>query len=161
MPEHESEKIASEPASDDRDEGIRSDPEIRDILEEAENDRPLHLEFPEIDETEDETDGSSTVESIQNPKKAHQLYYAKKERLLKKLLPEGDEYDEARRLIRDQVNLYLKEGHESGRDGRQAHTHMMEDVVVELQECIEQNVSLFDTYSRLEAMNKEAGHLDK
>jgi hypothetical protein len=161
MPKSESEESRNEdsPRSEER-EGIRSDPEIRNILEEAEEDRPLHLEFPDIDESEDEKEGGREVESVQNPKKAHRLYYGKKERLLKQMLPEGDEYEEARDLIREQVNLYLKEGNETGRDGRQAHTFLMEDIAAELQECVEQNVPLFEVYTRLKEMNEEAGNLE-
>jgi hypothetical protein len=144
----------------DQSEGIRSDPEIRNILEEADKDRPLQMEFPDLDDTEGLSEEGDTTGSVQNPKKAHRLYYGKKERILRQLLPGGNEYEGARSLIRDQVNLYLKEGHDTGRDGRQAHTHRIEEVVIELQECVEQNVPLFEIYSRLKEMNKEAGHLD-
>lgn len=157
--EHESNRRGDE-TPDAQDEGIRSDPEIRKILEEADQDRPLQMEFPGLDDTEETSEDESTAESIQNPKKSHSLYYGKKERLLKKLLPEGDEHEEARSLIRDQVNLYLKEGHETGRDGRQAKTYLMEDVAAELQDCLEQNVPLFEIYKRFEAMNGKARHLD-
>jgi hypothetical protein len=148
-----------DPATDEQD-GIRSDSEIKEILEEVEEDRPLQLEFPNIDESEEEKDEERAVESVQNPKKAHRLYYKKKEPLLKQMLPEGGEYKEARSLIREQVNLYLKEGNETGRDGRSSYTLLMEDVVAELQECVEQNVPLVDVYRRIREMNKEAGHLD-
>lgn len=144
----------------DKQEGIRSDSEIRDILEEAEEDRPLHLEFPDVDESEGEAEEERAAESVHNPKKVHQLYYEKKEPLLKKILPEGDEFEEARSLIREQVNLYLKEGNETGRDGRQTHDFLMEDITAELQECVEQNVPLFEVYTRLKEMNEEAGNLD-
>lgn len=144
----------------DEQEGIRSDSEIRDILEEAEEDRPLHLEFPDADESKGEEDERRAAESVHTPKKAHRLYYEKKEPLLKKMLPEGDEFKDARSLIREQVNLYLKEGNETGRDGRQGHTFLMEDITAELQECVEQNVPLVDVYLRLKEMNEEAGHLD-
>jgi len=161
MPQHEpKENRHEDDTTADEQEGIRSDSEIRDILEEAEEDRPLHLEFPDVDVSEEEKDEGRAVESVQNPKKAHRLYYKKKEPLLKQLLPKGDEYEEARKLIREQVNLYLKEGNETGRDGRQSHTFLMEDIAAELQECVEQNVPLVDVYLRLKEMNKEAGHLD-
>lgn len=154
----DSNQQAEKHSSAEEEEGIRSDPEIREILDAADEDRSLPMEFPTIEEEDEESGATREVESVQNPKKAHRLYYKKKERLLKQLLPDGDENETARELIREQVNLYLKEGHETGRDGRQARTHMIEDVAAELQECLEQNVPLFDIYSQLKAMNEEAGH---
>lgn len=149
---------SNEESSTAEEAGVRSDPEIQEILEEADGDRSIQMEFPELD-TGTESEGVEALDSVQNPKKSHSLYYGKKEKLLRKILPEGDDHEAARDLIREQVNLYLKEGHETGRDGRQARTSMMEDIVAELKDCVEENAPLFDTYRRLKKMNEEAGHL--
>lgn len=159
-PDSEPRPDEEEPSTGEE-EGVRSDPEIKEILEAADEDVPPRFEFPPVEEAEEERgEEKEELGDTQDPVKAHKLYYGKKEKLLRTYLPEGEEHKEARRLIRDEVNLYLKEGNETGRDGRQAYHFLMEEVVSEIQEWVERGESLFDLYVRIREMNQEAGYRD-
>ena len=143
---------------------VLDDPEIQGIMDKASSDLQPHFEFPSVEEEEqnqEKAEEEFTPGDVQDPVRAYKLYYNKKERLLRNFLPSGDRHKEARSLIREQVNLYLKEGHETGRDGRQAYHFLLEDIVVAIQNWVESGgTDLFELYATLRSMNKEADNLN-
>jgi len=102
---------------------ILEDEEIIKILQDAEDQMPDQInEFHTINKQ----DVLSHIPAdTQDPDLAHKLYYGFIQKLLREYLPKGAEYKKAIKYIRAETNLYLKEGKKSGRDGRQAYTHIM------------------------------------
>lgn len=64
---------------------------------------------------------------IEDPDRAYDLTYRKIMKIKRKFLP-GRTY----KSIRETINLYLKEGHEFGRDSRQAKLRLMTEAYNEL-----------------------------
>lgn len=105
---------------------VLQDDEIKNILQEAAKQIPEEITmFHEIEKEKE----IPKLPDTQNPIKAYRLYYGLYQKLLRKYLPKGDEYKKARKLIRVEANLFLKDGEPTGRDGKQAYTHIMQEAI--------------------------------
>jgi len=96
--------------------------ELLFLSEENRNDEIIPAEDADI-ETEDKLE----IPNIQDPEKAYELYHKTLQPLLKKNLQGAS--TQARTMIREQVNLLLKDGHKKGRDGKQAYLNRVERVI--------------------------------
>lgn len=133
---------------------IYSDLEVKEILNQAEKQMSDQTTtFFEIDKE----NILPKLPDIQDPDKAHQLYYGLYQKLLKKYLPKGDDFKKARKLIRDEGNVFLKEGKSIGRDGRQAYTHIMQEAVNTIISWYNETKGqdLFGLYNKFKEINKK------
>lgn len=105
---------------------FEDDEEIKNVLAQAQAQAESTQQFslPFSSTSEDSSSHTGTSE-IQNPKESFDLYYETLEKLLKKHLT----HEGAKELIREQKCILLKDGHEKGRDGRQATTARMEEAI--------------------------------
>ncbi len=62
---------------------------------------------------------------LQNPDYAHNLIYKQIYPLYRAYVPKGEEG----KIIRDEINLFLKQGKIRGRDSRQAYIHLLVEAV--------------------------------
>jgi len=135
------------------------DSEILNILKNAQDlsSPQLDLSFPEYNESEREQDTIFIPADVQDPDRAWILYYKKLQPLLKKYVKDP----EAKKLIREQANLFLREGHTHGRDGRQAYYHQLETIIILLENWVQatQGKDLVGLYAELLESNQKAGYL--
>lgn len=103
---------------------VELDAELQQIIASADNVSPLELDIP-IEKLEDILE---PIKDIQDPETAYKLYYSTYQRLLRKYLPKQNEFKSINKIIRKQGCLYLKEGHTSGRDSRQAYFHRLKTI---------------------------------
>ena len=155
------------PREDDQD-GLSSDSagtvggfdnEILDILNNAQNlsSPQLDLPFPEYPESGTDQDSLFIPADVQDPDRAWLLYYKKLQPLLKRYVKDA----EAKKIIREQVNVFLKEGRVRGRDGRQSYYHQLENVIVLLENWVQatHGKDLVGLYAQLLELNQKSGYL--
>lgn len=112
---------------------LYDDEEIRDILNSASEDVQPLFEFSDLDdEVQAAKEKATSSSSTQDPETSNNLFYRKKQRLLSQFLPGTRETNLANRMVRDEITLFLNEGHTSGRDSRQAYIHQLEEAVAML-----------------------------
>ncbi len=139
---------------------IHQDDEIMKILKAAESQMPEELTlFKEIEKGK----VIPRIPDTQDPELAHKLYYGFYRRLLTKYLPKGEEYKKARKLIRDEANLFLKDGKTTGRDSRQAYTFMMQEAVNTIIDWYNETkgTNLSELYNRFKDNNEKRLVLNK
>ncbi len=133
------------------------DDEILEIFRKAESGDvgQYELDLPEYSTYEEEEDLVIPAD-VQDPERAYALYHKKIQPLLRKYVKSA----EGKKLIREQVNLFLKEGHKKGRDGKQAYYHLMEQVVVTIENWARDThgKDLVGLYTKLIDKNKDAGY---
>jgi len=132
---------------------IYDDAEVNNILKEAErNIADQNVPFFAIEKEHI----MPKLPDVQDPDKAHHLYYGLYQKLLRKYLPKGDEFKKARKLIRDEGNVFLKEGKSTGRDSRQAYTHLMQKAVNTIIDWYNETKGqdLFGLYNKFKEINQ-------
>lgn len=101
---------------------------------------------------------------IDDPEAKHELYYKVINRLIKKHLPKGDRFKEARNLIYEEKNTFLTGGHRidesgiRGADGRMAYTENMHELVNIITEWISCKGSIYELYIKLRDLNVSKGY---
>lgn len=66
-----------------------------------------------------------SLADLQNPEYSHKLYHKTLRYLMRLNIPKGKDGKE----LRDEINLFLKEGKKTGRDGKQAYTKLFVEAV--------------------------------
>jgi hypothetical protein len=139
---------------------VIEDEEIKKLLKASEEQIPEQLEtFQEIGKEEI----IPPLPDTQDPDLAYKLYYGFIQKFLRKYLPKGEEFKEARRVIRKEKSIFLKEGKEKGRDERQAYTHLMKeasDAIIEWYN-VTKGKDLFGLYTKFKNLNAKRDHLLK
>lgn len=108
--------------------------------------------------------GEMILEEIDDPEEKHRLYYGVINRLLKKHLPKGDSFKEARDLIYEEKNTYMTRGHRinekgiRGADGRMSYIDDMHEIVNIVTEWISSKGTTYDLYIRLRDLNVSKGY---
>jgi hypothetical protein len=94
-----------------------------------------------------------TMADLQNPQYAHNLYYKQLRPLMRAYFPKGSDGRE----LRNEINIFLKEGYRVGRDGRQAYTKTMVQAVNVLKNWVNEfrGTQLVDLFYRFRDLNKE------
>ena len=137
------------------------DDEIKNVLAQAKAQAEATQQFKfQFSPSEEKVLGSSSETSeIQNPKESFDLYYPTLEELLKKYLT----HEGAKKLIREQKCIFLKDGHEKGRDGRQATTARMEEAIKIVKDWVKETGGMDypGLYEAFLTRNKELGYIPK
>lgn len=140
---------------------FEDDEEIKSVLAQAraqaEAAEQFLLPFPSSEE--DLITLQIDTSEIQNPQESYDLYYPTLEKLLKKHLT----HEGAKELIREQKCIFLKDGHEKGRDGRQATTARMEEAIKIVKDWVK-NTGATDypgLYESFYNRNVELGYIPK
>lgn len=103
-------------------------------------------------------------ESIDSPEEKYELFYKVIQKSLRSILPKGDANKKARALIREEFNTFLIRGHRSqngksrGSDCRMAYQEDMKQAAEILIECVSSNLTAFDLYTKMVALNKSRGY---
>ena len=93
------------------------------------------------------------LEQIDDPEAKYNLYYNVVNRLLRKYLPKGDTYKDARDLIYEEKNTFLTRGHRKdaqgirGADGRMSYISDINELVNIITEWISNKGTMFDLYT--------------
>ena len=104
------------------------------------------------------------LEQIDNPKEKYELYYNVVNRLLKKHLPKGKQFEKERNFIYEEKNVFLTRGHRKndkgirGADGRMAFTDDINELVNVITDWITSKGGMFELYSKLLDLNKTKGY---
>lgn len=107
---------------------------------------------------------SLVLEQIDNPKEKYELYYNVVNRLLKKHLPKGKQFEKERNFIYEEKNIFLTRGHRKndkgirGADGRMAFTGDINQLVNVITDWITSKGGMFELYSKLLELNKAKGY---
>ena len=143
--------------------------EIEDILKEIQqlSDRAnessnhqldLFLESDLGDEDMDTLIDFNPISDIAYPKKSHRLYYGI-QRLLIDNLPKGKENKKLRDYIYAEKNLFLKEGFEIGRDGRQSYiANSLELVFRKVTDWVQSGANSYDIFIEFRNLNESRGY---
>lgn len=130
-------------------------------------------EMPKTPTLEFDTDGNIALvdeikslipESIDSPEEKYELFYKVIEKSLRSILPKGDANKKARGLIREEFKTFLTRGHRAqngkarGADCRMAYQEDMKQAAEILIECISSNLTAFDLYTKIVALNKSRGY---
>jgi len=107
------------------DDNIWADPELAELLFYSEENRENEIVEPRQAGIEEEN--FIDDESIQDPDESYRLYHKTLQAKLRIHLKHVSE--EAKKRIREQVNLLLKDGHKKGRDGKQAYNYRFEQAI--------------------------------
>lgn len=96
-----------------------------------------------------------TAMDMQNPDYAHNLTYKQINPLKKAFIPKGKDGQE----VRDEINLFLKEGKRRGRDSRQAYIHIMVEAVNTFKHWVNEfgGKQIPELYNRFYDINKKLG----
>ena len=92
------------------------------------------------------------------------LYYNVVNRLLRKYLPKGDTYKDARDLIYEEKNTFLTRGHRKdaqgirGADGRMSYISDINELVNIITEWISNKGTMFDLYTQIRDLNISKGY---
>lgn len=119
------------------------------------------IEFSEpINKSLSFLDTLKDLDIIENPDKAHRLYYQHIMRLLRDGLPAGKKYYEnVRKPIYEQKNLYLKRGKMFGADSRQAHKAHLQEIATIVRDWFQSKGTPADIYNRLRQLNIDKGYI--
>lgn len=104
------------------------------------------------------------LEQIDDPEEKHNLYYNVVNRLLRKHLPKGEAYKEARDLIYEEKNTFLTRGHRKdargirNADGRMGYIPDMAELVNIVTEWITSHGTMFELYLKLRELNEGKGY---
>lgn len=104
------------------------------------------------------------VAQIENSQEKYHLYYDVLNKLLKKHLPKGTEYQKHRELIYEEKNTFLTRGYRKspdgrrGADGRMAYNPDISELITAVVHWISNRGSMFDLYVQLRDLNKSKGY---
>ncbi len=104
------------------------------------------------------------LEQIDDPEAKYNLYYNVIHKLLRKHLPRGDKYKDARDYIYEECNVFMTKGHRKdkrgirGADGRMSYIPDMNELVNIITEWIASKGTMYDLYNRLKELNIKKGY---
>ncbi len=104
------------------------------------------------------------LEQIDDPEAKYNLYYNVVNRLLRKYLPKGNYYKEARDLIYEEKNIFLTRGHRKnekgirGADGRMSYVTDINELINVITEWISNKGTMFDLYTQMRDLNIDKGY---
>lgn len=104
------------------------------------------------------------LEQIDDPEAKYNLYYNVVNRLLRKYLPKGNYYKEARDLIYEEKNIFLTRGHRKnekgirGADGRMSYVADINELINVITEWISNKGTMFDLYTQMRDLNIDKGY---
>lgn len=104
---------------------IWADSDLAELLFASEENRESEIIIRQ--EAREEKEEYIEAPDIQDPELAHDLYHKTLQPLLRGWLLNAT--PEARSMIREQVNLLLKDGHTRGRDGKQAYYYRLQQAI--------------------------------
>lgn len=124
---------------------------------------------PIFDSLDDEFNESKDVFSdsflkeIQNPSESHSLYYSTRS-TMRKELPHGKQYEELRKVIYEEKNIYINGGKKlnedgiRGSDGRMAYLHNLRVTLSVVQEWLRNGGNSWDLYCIFRLLNEKLGY---
>lgn len=104
------------------------------------------------------------LEQIDDPEAKYNLYYNVVNRLLRKYLPKGDTYKDARDFMTEEKNTFLTRGHRKdaqgirGADGRMSYISDINELVNIITEWISNKGTMFDLYTQIRDLNISKGY---
>lgn len=102
--------------------------------------------------------------AIDDPEAKHALYYKVINRLMRQILPKGDNFKEARDLINEEKNTFLTGGYRidesgiRGADGRMGYIEDMHEFMNIITEWISSKGTIFELYIKLRDLNVSKGY---
>ena len=103
-------------------------------------------------------------QSIDSPEEKYELFYKVIEKFLRKILPSGDSHKKARAIVREEIKTFLTRGHRAqkgkprGADPRMGYQEDMKQIAQILIECLANNSTPFELYTRVSGLNKKMGY---
>lgn len=107
-----------------------------------------------------------SIDPIDNPDERYDSYYKVVNRLLRKYLPKGDKYKDARDLIYEEKNTFLTRGHRKGADGirgadgRMSYLADIHELINIITVWAASQGTMFELYNKLREINIEKGYGD-
>ncbi|ARS38100.1 hypothetical protein [Pontibacter actiniarum] len=139
---------------------LEFDADILAILSEAHSSNTPQLDLPlPVFKSKSNEEGDLNLDDTVDPEKAHTLYHKKLQRMLRQYVVA----DGAKQLIREQVNIFLKEGFTKGRDGKQAYYHSVEKAisVIEDWKVNTEGGDMVGLFEKFYDLNIEKGYISK
>ena len=105
----------------------------------------------------------AVLEETQNPDEAHELYYGIQE-VLKSSLPQGQKFEDLRKAIYEEKNIYLTSGEKKdeqgvrGADSRHGYLHHFRVMLRIVKQWSRSGASPFDLWSVLRKINEDLGY---
>ena len=90
---------------------------------------------------------------LQDPDSSYELYYKLLDKLKREHIPSG----EVGQPVRDEINRFVKEGKEKGRDVRQARTSMFREAINEITTWVQESGGndVMSLFNRFRDLNRE------
>lgn len=141
------------------------DYELQSILAAAEMPKVPTLQFDDkgnielIDELQ-----NLIPQSIDSPEEKYELFYKVIGKFLRRILPSGESHKKARKIVREEINTFLTRGHRAqngkprGADARMGYQEDMKQIADILIECLANNSTPFELYTRVFDLNKKMGY---
>ena len=103
------------------------------------------------------------IDAIDNPEEKYELYYKVVNKLLRRYLPRGEKYKEARDIIYEEKNTFLTRGHRKnkgirGADGRMSYITDINELIKIIMEWISAKGTPFELYTKLRDLNISKGY---
>lgn len=102
---------------------------------------------------------------FENPEVKYNVYYKGLRNLLMKALPKGRQFEEGRRLIYDEKNIFLNRGKKKsdndgirGSDGRMTYQEKMDEMLVLITKWYSESQDPVDLYNMLYDLNERHGY---
>lgn len=140
--------------------------EVEEILSEANRKTGDQLTIDEFGQMQNENELKEFAlgHIPDDPEEKYNVYYKGIEKLLRKFLPEGEKYKEAREIIREEKNIFLTRGKKldangvRGADSRMAYIQDMEEMMNLITRWAFESRNYFELYSLILEKNTELGY---
>ena len=144
---------------------LKQEAEREEILMKADENKheTIDLDFEGNIDFKDEVK-SLMLDPIDNPEEKYELYYNVINKLLKRYLPKGEEFKQAREFIYEEKNTFLTRGHRKneygirGADGRMSFSSDMHDFINIITEWIASKGGMYELYTKIRDLNIEKGY---
>lgn len=139
--------------------------EKEEILMMADENRQEEFIFNDVDGSLEVKDviADMLLDEIDDPEKKYELYYRAVNKVLRKYLPQGEKFKQAREWIYEEKNTFLT-GKRKGRDGlrhadsRQAYNSVMAELVAIISKWIAERGTPVQLYVTLRDENIKRGY---
>ena len=142
--------------------------EIEELLSEANSKTGEQLVIDDLGQIQSQNELKEFIlgDIPDDPSEKYKIYYQGIEKLLKKFLPKGPRYKEARELIREEKKIFLTRGKKlnekgiRGADSRMGYVQDMEDIMNLIAKWAFESRNYYELYSLIRDKNKERGYHD-
>ena len=151
---------------DSKDRKAKRDAEIEEILGEADRRVGEQMVIDNVGEikSEDEIKHFALGDIPDDPEKKYDVYYKGIEKLLRTYLPRDERYEDYRKLVREEKNIFLTRGKKLDKDGirggdsRMGYIQDMEEIMNAIANWAHKSMNYSELYFILRDKNKLLGY---